>query len=120
MSSWPRSAPPPARATRFVRVDAYLVEAAEVDDDPAVGRGVPDRAVTAAADGDLEVLFTTESNRRGDIVDAGRPNEHGRSAIKRRVPDPAGIVVVGGRWSDDLAGEGAPKRVELGGRERGV
>ena len=56
-------------------VDAHLVQPAEVDDDPTVGRGVPNCAVTAAADGDLEVLFTPESNCRRDIVNAGRSNE---------------------------------------------
>ena len=76
--------------------------------------------MTTAADGDLEVAFTTESDRRGDIVDAGRSNHDGRSAIDRRVPDPARIVVARGIRRDDVAGKGTPKRVELDGREGSV
>ena len=71
-------------------VDAHIVHAAEVDDDPAVGRGMSKRAVTAAADGDLEVPFTAEPNRRDDIVDAGRPNHDGRSAIESSRSRPCG------------------------------
>ena len=94
-------------------VDADIVHTAKVNDDPAVGRGMSKRAVTAAADGDFEVPFPAEPDRRDDIVDAGRPNHGGRSAIERRVPDPAGIVVARGVRGDDFAGKGGAKFVEL-------
>ena len=96
------------------RVDAHIVHAAEVDDDAAVGRGIAKPAMTASADGDFELPIAAEPNRRGDVVDAGRPNHDGRSTVDRRVPDPAGIVVgrvVGG---NDLAGKRVAKFVELG------
>ena len=101
-------------ATRVRGVDAHIVHAAEVDDEAAVGRGMPKGAMTPAADGDLEVPLTTEPDRCGDIVDAGRPHHDGRSAIERRVPDPAGIVVARVVGGNDLAGEGGAKFVELG------
>ena len=81
----------PARSRDARRgVDAHVVHAAKVDDQPAVGRGVPKAAVTPAADGDLEVPITAESNRRDDVIDAGRPNHDGRSTIEPSRSRPCG------------------------------
>src|SRR5262245_30938502 len=59
-------------------IDGDLVHAAEVDDDAAVARGMPQRAVAAAANRDLEVEIPPELQRGGDVVDAGRPDDEGR------------------------------------------
>ena len=96
------------------RVDADVVHPPEVDDEAAVGRRVADRAVTAAADGDLEVALATEADGGDDVVDVQGSDDQGRSTIEHRVPDPPGIVVAGGIGRDDLAPEGAAKLVELG------
>ena len=100
-------------------VDDDLVHLAEVDDETAVGGRMPDGAVATSADGDLEVAVATEADGGRDVLDARRPKDQCRTSIERRVPDPPGIVVGGGIWRDDFAGEGAPKLVDVGGRGRG-
>jgi hypothetical protein len=75
---------------------------------------VPDRAVTTAADGDLEVALAAEADGGDDVVDVRGSNDEGRPTIEHGVPDPPGIVVAGGIGRDDLAREGAAKLVELG------
>ena len=55
----------------------------------------PTALLTAAADGDLEVALATEGSG-DDVVDVQGPDDHGRSTIEHRVPDPPGIVVAGG------------------------
>ena len=75
------------------RVDADVVHPTEVDDEAAVGRRVPDRAVTAAADGDLEVALAAEPDGSDDVVDVRGSDDDGRSSIEHRVPDAPGIVV---------------------------
>ena len=105
----------PARPRNARRgVDADIVHATEVDDDAAVGRGIAKPAMTASADSDFELPIAAEPNRRGDVVDAGRPNHDGRSTVDRRVPDPAGIVVCRVVGRNDLAGKRVAKFVELG------
>ncbi len=88
-----------------LRVDADGVHPSEVDDEAAVGRRVPDRAVTAAADRDLEVDLAAEANGGHDVVDVGGPDDDRRPSIEHRVPDASRIVVAGGIGRDDLAGE---------------
>ena len=100
------------------RVDADLVHPPKVDDQAAVGCRVPDGAVTTAADGDLEVALAAESDGGDDVVDVRRSDDQGRPAIEHRVPDPPGIVVIGGIGRDDLAREGSAQLVNLSARWR--
>ena len=90
-----------------LRVDAHLVHPPEVDDDAAVGRGVPERAVPAATDRDLEVALPAEANCRLDVRDAQWADHERRSTIEHRVPDPARVVVPARAGRDDVARETA-------------
>ena len=98
------------------RVDGDVVHPPEVDDEAAVGRGVPDRAVATTADRDLEVTLAAEADGSDDVLDVQGSDDQGRSPIEHRVPDPPGIVVAGGIGRHDLALERAAKFVELGAR----
>ena len=56
-------------------IDGHVVHPTEVDDDAAVGRRMPDRAVATATDGDLEVALAAEPDGGGDVVDARRSDD---------------------------------------------
>jgi hypothetical protein len=88
-----------------VRVDLDTPDAGEVDHDSVVAGRKPGDAVPAAADGDQQVLFAGEPERRDHLVDVGRAHDERRTSVRHSVPHSSRLVVAGIFREDDLAGE---------------
>ena len=63
--------------------------------------------MTAGLDHDLEVVLTSEPDRRGDLWGGRRADDDRGPSIVDRVPEPAGIVVGRVVRRDDLAARSA-------------
>ena len=98
-----------------LRVDADVIHPPEVDDEAAIAGRMPDGAVAAAANGDLEVALATEADGRDDILGVRRSDDHGWPAVEGRVPDTSGVVVARGIRRDDVPRERAAELIDLGG-----
>lgn len=55
--------------------------------------GVPCHVVTAALDGNREIVFPGEGHRAADIFGVSRADNHVRTAVNHRVEDLPGFVV---------------------------
>jgi hypothetical protein len=102
-------------------IHGHPAQPRQVDDEPTVGGRVPRIAVGPGADGDLQAALAPETDRRRNVVDAGRPDEERRSTVEGRVPDATGIVVCSIPRGDDLAAERLAKATDVfarGSRER--
>ncbi len=116
--AWPSSAPPAVRARRragstltsFIRPRSMTRPPSVVEWPTALWP--PARtAISRSRSRPKRMAAMTSSTLDGRRMTAGPPIEH-------RVPDPPGIVVLGGIGRDDLARECAAQLVELGSRGR--
>src|SRR5262245_39270708 len=107
----PRRTGTTAHAVR-AGVDSDVAHAAEVDHQAVVTGAVPREAVPAAAHRDLEVVFTSEADRGGDIVGRRRERDHGRTAVDVAVPETAPLVVAGISGKHQLPAESRTERIE--------
>ena len=84
-------------------IDLERAQVTEVDHDAAVADAVTDRAVPAAADGELEVALTREGDHARDVPRIGDAGDHRRPAVHAAGEDRTRAVVVGVAGSDDPA-----------------
>ena len=77
------------------RVDPNAAHAGEVDDETVIDGAEAGGIVSAAADGDVELLVAAECERCNDVSDIGRANDKRRVSIDHAVRDAAGVVVAG-------------------------
>ena len=102
------------------RADLHAAHRGHVDDESAVLTADPRVAVPAGPDGDLQVVLAPEPDRGRDLVGARRADEHRRSPVVHRVPQPARVVVGGIVGRDDVAAERAAQLLEMAWREPGA
>ena len=94
-SSAPRSAPPCTMARRLRGSTVDGAHRAQVDHEPVVGHGVPDDAVPAGADPELEPEISGVSHGRDDIGRLRASHDVARSSVDHPVPHRARLVVAG-------------------------
>ena len=108
----PHVTPPWARTVRRPGIDVDALHEREVEHQPAFADGLPRDAVTAAADGKLQVVRARESNGVDDVGGPEAASDQGRTADEHAVVDATHLVVasVGGR--EDAAAQAGPKVLE--------
>jgi hypothetical protein len=84
-----------ARRTRGarLRVHPHRLHERQVDHHAVVGDGVAGDGMTAATDGDAQVLLAREAHGGGDVVGAGAARDERGPAVDRAVPHAPGFVV---------------------------
>jgi hypothetical protein len=87
------------------RVDRDPAHRGEVDHEAAVGDGMAEDAVPAAADADLQAGLPGGADGGGDVGDAGAAHDRGRVVVDHGVPDRAGLVVARLAGPEQLAVE---------------
>ena len=89
------------------RIQANLVQPREIDHDPAVAGREARNAVTAAADGDGQVVAAREADGRDHVGRTGAADDkRGSAMVVVAVPDAAGLGVALVVGRDDLAAHG--------------
>ena len=84
----------------------------EVDHDAVVADRAAGDAVTAAADGEGEIVGAGEGDGGGDVMGVAALDDEGRVAVDHRVPDLALGVVAGIGGGDDVAAHVAAEPVD--------
>jgi hypothetical protein len=80
--------------TARLRIDDDMVDRREVDDQAAVARRVPGRAVPAAADRERQVLCARELDRRRDVLGVVAAGDRQRAPVDGSAPDATRLVVL--------------------------
>ena len=100
-------------------IDVQAAHGAQVEDDAAVDGAVAGQAVRAAADGEVKVRLAGEQDGAGHVGDGGRPDDHRREPVDRRVLDLAGDVIGLVTRDDDGAGDAGGEGGDVGVPRRG-
>jgi hypothetical protein len=95
-------------------VDPDRAHRREVDDDAVVDDGGARDVVSAAADGERELLRGGEADGVGDVFGVRAADDHGGALVDHAVPDPACGLVRGVVRGDDVAGEALGERRQCG------
>ena len=106
------NAPPPTRTSRSFGIDLDGAAVAQVDDQRAIGHGVPGDAVPAAADGDRQAEVGRSHHRGDHVVVGADPDDHGRPALDGRVERHPCRVILPVRGRQDAVGERLAQSVD--------
>src|SRR5579859_6477496 len=86
-------------------IDLDVLEQREIDHDAVIDGSEPGAVVSAAADGDAQVVLARERDRLGDVVRARAARDQRRPPVDHRVVDGTGLLVVRVGGADQPAGE---------------
>jgi len=94
-----------------LRIDSHGPHSRKGQEETALGRSLACDVVTAAANGEFQLIVTGKLYGGDYIRDAGRANDQRGAAVDRRVPDFASIVVTRCEGVIDFSLQSAPKCV---------
>ncbi|HWC27071.1 MAG TPA: hypothetical protein VG474_10860 [Solirubrobacteraceae bacterium] len=100
-------------------VDAHAAHRRQVDDQAAVDDGGAGDVVSAAADGERQVVLGGEGDRGGDVAGVGAAGDERGALVDHAVPDAARGLVFGVAGGDHVAGQALGERGGVVGQQDG-
>jgi hypothetical protein len=95
-------------------IDADALLSREVDDDAVVADRAPGDIMTAAANGNQQLVLAREVDSGHDVSHAGAAGDQRRPLVDHPVPDPTGRLVLVVAGADQLAPESGGELPECG------
>ena len=91
------------------RIDAYTVHPGQVNDHPVIGYASAREIVTAAPDGQQQIVVSGEVDRIDDVCDSGAIRHESRMLVDIGIPNLAGFVVAVIPWQDQFSAQVPPQ-----------